>query len=58
MKIEYDRETSLTHFMDQFTIQRLERVVEFESKCFPQNEELIEASKVVIDHLKAVWDIK
>lgn len=44
--------------MDQYTIQRLERVVEFESKCFPQDEELIEASKVLIKHLKGIWDIK
>lgn len=56
--IKYDSETSLSNFMDQYTIQRLERIVYFESKCFPQNEELIEASKVLIEHLKAVWDIK
>lgn len=57
-KIEYDRETSLVHFMDQFTIQRLERIIYFESNCTPANEELIKASTVLIKHLKSVWDIK
>jgi hypothetical protein len=56
--IKYDNETSLPHFMDQYTIQRLERIVYFESNCTPQNTKLIESSKVLIEHLKAVWDIK
>ena len=57
-KIEYDNQTSLVHFMDQFTIQRLERIIYFESNCTPQNTELIEASKVLISHLKSIWGRK
>lgn len=58
-KIQYDhRETSLTHFMDQFTIQRLERIIQFENSCTPSNKELIQSSQVLIKHLKGIWDIK
>jgi hypothetical protein len=58
-KIEYNhRETSLTHFMDQFTIQRLERIISFESQCTPSNKELIASSLVLIKHLKSIWDMK
>lgn len=56
--IKYDKGTSLTHFMDQFAIQRLEKVVEFESQCTPTNTKLIESCETVIKHLKAIWDIK
>ena len=58
MKIEYDKNTSLCHFMDQFAIQRMERIIAFESQCTPQNDELIDACYVLIEHYKAVWDIK
>lgn len=55
--IKYDKDTSLPHFMDQYTIQRLERIIYFESNCTPANEELIKASAVLIKHLKSVWGI-
>lgn len=57
-KIVYDTETSLVHFMDQFTINRLERIIYFESNCSPQNKELIDASKVLIEHLKSIWGME
>ena len=58
-KIEYDtRETSLSHFMDQFSIQRLEGIIYSESNCKPQNKELIESCEVLIKHIKSIWDIK
>lgn len=44
-KIEYDNQTSLPHFMDQYTIQRMERIIYFESNCTPKNEELIQAAE-------------
>lgn len=44
-KIEYDNQTSLPHFMDQYTIQRMERIIYFESNCTPKNEELIQAAR-------------
>lgn len=54
--IKYNhRETSLTHFMDQFTIQRLERIIYFEENSTPSNKELIESSQVLIKHLKSIW---
>jgi hypothetical protein len=57
-KIEYDNTTSLTHFMDLFTINRLERTIYFEENCTPQNTQLINSCKVVVEHLKAVWGIE
>jgi hypothetical protein len=56
--IEYGRETSLTHFMDQFTIQRLERSIVFEKGCTPRDDKLIKSMEMVIKHLKSIWDIK
>jgi len=56
--IEYDNQTSLPRFMDQYTKQRLERIIYFESNCTPENTELIEACKVLINHLNGVWDWK
>ena len=53
--IEYDKETSLCSFMDQYTVQRLERILHFEKNCTPSNKELIEASEVLIKHIKSVW---
>lgn len=57
-KIEYDTQTSLPHFMDQYTIQRMERIIYFESNCTPKNEELIQAAETIKNHLKSIWDIK
>lgn len=57
-KIEYDNTTSLPHFMDQYTIQRMERIIHFESNCTPQNILLINAAEVIKAHLKSIWDIK
>lgn len=56
--IEYEKETSLTNFMDQFTIQRLDRIIGFEQRCTPRNEKLIESCMVLIKHLRGIWDIK
>lgn len=56
-KIEYDKETSLARFMDQYAIQRLERIIEFENQCTPKNKKLIQASEVLLEHFKAVWGI-
>ena len=56
--IPYNRETSLTHFMDEFAIQRLQSTVEFEKQCTPRNDKLIESCETVISHLKSIWDIK
>lgn len=56
--IEYDKETSLAHFMDQYTIQRMERIIKFEESCTPKNEELIIASKIIADHLRGIWGIE
>jgi hypothetical protein len=57
-KIEYDNQTSLTHFMDEFAINRLESTIYFEENCTPKNTKLIESCKVVVEHLKAVWGIE
>ena len=54
-QIKYDNETSLCSFMDQYTVQRLERIIAFEEQCTPSNTELIESSKVLIKHIKSVW---
>lgn len=58
MKIEYNEQTSLPHFMDQYTIQRMERIIYFESNCTPQDKKLIEAAEIIKNHLKAVWGIE
>ena len=57
-KLEYDKETSLPKFMDQYMKQRLERIIKWEKSCTPSNEELIDASKLLIDHLNAIWGWK
>jgi hypothetical protein len=54
-KIKYDKDTSLTSFMDQYTVQRLERTIYFEKNCTPSNTELIDACEKVIKHIKSVW---
>jgi hypothetical protein len=54
-KIVYDNTTSLCHFMDQFIIQRLERIIYHEENCTPTNHELIEACITLIDHLHSIW---
>lgn len=56
--IPYDRETSLTHFMDEFAIQRLQSTIDFEKQCTPTNKKLVESCETVIKYLKGIWDIK
>lgn len=56
--ISYDKHTSLTHFMDQFAIQRMEHIIEHEHSCTPTNENLVQSCETVIKHLKGIWDIK
>ena len=56
--IHYDKQTNLTHFMDQFSIQRMEGIIEFEEQCTPTDKELVKSCQIVIQHLKAIWDIK
>lgn len=56
--IKYDNHTSLTHFMDEFAIQRLQSTIEFEKQCTPTNKKLVESCETVIKYLKGIWDIK
>ena len=56
--ISYSPEHSVSHLIDKFAIQRLERIIYFESNCTPKNEKLINASAVLIQHFKDVWGIK
>jgi hypothetical protein len=56
--IHYDKHTSLTHFMDEFAIQRMEGIIEFEQQCTPTNKELVKTCQTVIKHLKGIWDIR
>jgi hypothetical protein len=53
-KIEYDTETSLGNFMDQYMKNRLERIIWFEGKCTPSDDQLVEACKVLIEHINGV----
>lgn len=57
-KVEYDKETSLGNFIDQLAINRLQRIIDFEQKCFPQDTKLIRACELLVNHIKSIWDIK
>ena len=58
MKITYDKQTSLPYFMDQYTINRLENIIEFENASIPKNKELIESCTVLINHLNSIHGFK
>lgn len=57
-KLEYDKDTSLCNLMDQYAIQRLQRIIDHEKNCTPTDVELVRSCNIVKQHLEEIWGIR